>query len=524
MRKIIPFEQIYFWTLVLLAMAMPLSPFVMSICQFVLLGNWLLEGRFQKKWQIIKTRKSLLIFLSIFFVHILWLFNTSDFTYGLHDIKIKLPLLVLPLVIATSKPLDKPKINLLFHCFTGAVFIASLISTAILFQWIDRPITDRREISIFISHIRFSLLIVLTIVIYIYRILSSLIKYQKVEWFNFVIIAWFLVFLMWLQALTGIVILAICTFVLLIIYLQKIQYHFLKIALTLFVYALPTFGVFYLINSVQKFYNVDLVDKSKLPQKTINGNYYVQDTLSKSIENGHYVWLNVCEKELQKEWNKRSNYKYWGQDRRGQSVRTTLIRYLTSKGLGKDSLGVSFLNDKDIKNVEAGMANYIFARKGIYPRIYEVIWEFDNYLNYGSVNGHSVIQRIIYLKISSEIIKENFWFGAGTGDVQKSFDNAYKGNYSYILEDFRHRAHNQFVTFFISFGIFGFLWVVFAFFYPAFAEKKWTNFYFLSFFMIAILSFLNEDTLETQAGATFFSYFYALFLFGYTPDNVLLES
>jgi hypothetical protein len=35
----------------------------------------------------------------------------------------------------------------------------------------------------------------------------------------------------------------------------------------------------------------------------------------------------------------------------------------------------------------------------------------------------------------------------------------------------------------------------------------------MMFFFIAFLSMLNEDTLETHAGVTFFSYFYSLFLF-----------
>jgi hypothetical protein len=519
MQKKIPFEHIYFWTLVVLSMSMPLSPFMMSICQFVLLGNWLLEGNFAEKWHTIKTRKGLLIFLTIYLVHLIWLFNSSDLNYAFKDLRIKLPLLILPLIIATSKPLKEFKLNILLNCFTGAVFITTLISTAVLYQWIDKPITDRRDISLFISHIRFSLLIVLVIVIQSYRVLHSMPKLKKIHFLYLALIIWFLIFLMWLQGLTGLVVLAISVFILLIIYLRKIKYTFLKVGLTLFVCALPTFIILYLIVAVQKYYEVDQVNKSKLPLTTLNGNPYLHNTLNKSIENGHYIWLFVCDKELEKEWDKRSAYKYWGVDRKKQLLRCTLMRYLTSKGLPKDSSGIAALSDKDIKNVESGLANFLFARKGIYPRIHEVIGEFDGYFKHGYVNGASVIQRILYLKMSYEIIKENFWFGTGTGDVEQVFKNKYLGKYSYIQEPFRHRAHNQWVTFFISFGIFGFLWEIFAFFYPVFIEKKRKNFYFLAFFLIALLSFLNEDTIETQAGVTFFAYFYSLFLFGYSLDS-----
>jgi hypothetical protein len=45
-------------------------------------------------------------------------------------------------------------------------------------------------------------------------------------------------------------------------------------------------------------------------------------------------------------------------------------------------------------------------------------------------------------------------------------------------------------------------------------EKKYHDLFFMIFFIIGVLSFLNEDTLETHVGATFFAFFYALLLFG----------
>jgi len=36
----------------------------------------------------------------------------------------------------------------------------------------------------------------------------------------------------------------------------------------------------------------------------------------------------------------------------------------------------------------------------------------------------------------------------------------------------------------------------------------------MTFFCIALLSMLNEDTLETQAGVTFFAFFYCFFIWG----------
>jgi uncharacterized membrane protein len=75
-------------------------------------------------------------------------------------------------------------------------------------------------------------------------------------------------------------------------------------------------------------------------------------------------------------------------------------------------------------------------------------------------------------------------------------------------------AHNQFVSFFMAFGLLGFILIVFAFIYPVFYEKMYKNYLFCVFSIIAILSMLNEDTIETHIGISFVVLFYSLFIFG----------
>ena len=78
----------------------------------------------------------------------------------------------------------------------------------------------------------------------------------------------------------------------------------------------------------------------------------------------------------------------------------------------------------------------------------------------------------------------------------------------------RWRSHNQFLSIFVAFGIFGFLWFLLALFYPPWKLKGYTDYFFLVFIIIGILSMLTEDTLESQTGVTFFTFFYCFFLFG----------
>jgi hypothetical protein len=103
--------------------------------------------------------------------------------------------------------------------------------------------------------------------------------------------------------------------------------------------------------------------------------------------------------------------------------------------------------------------------------------------------------------------------GVGTGDLGNAFQEEYEKNGSLLDNEFRWRSHNQFLTIFASFGVFGFLWFMFSLVYPAARLGKFHDFYYLSFFIIIVLSMLTEDTLETQAGVTPFAFFTSFYLF-----------
>ena len=129
-------------------------------------------------------------------------------------------------------------------------------------------------------------------------------------------------------------------------------------------------------------------------------------------------------------------------------------------------------------------------------------------------------QRIEYLKTAKEIISKHFLFGVGTGNVRISFDKEYELMNSSLEKEWRLRAHNQLVTFLLTFGIFGFIIVIFSMFYPAIKEKGYKKFLFSVIFIIMFFSFLNEDTFETQAGVTFFVLFYSLLLFSEKQEDI----
>lgn len=183
-------------------------------------------------------------------------------------------------------------------------------------------------------------------------------------------------------------------------------------------------------------------------------------------------------------------------------------------GLRKDAYGISQLKPEDIKLIENGFANCIYKNpKRFSVRIYQTIWEIDQYRKGANPSGQSVIQRLEYLKTGWAIFRDHPLFGVGTGDIKMAFDEKYIQMKSPLDPAWRLMAHNQFLTFLVSFGLVGFILIIIAIVLPVIMEKKDNYYFILMFFLVSLLSMLNEDTLETQAGIAFFTLFYCLFVF-----------
>ena len=104
-------EQVYFYLLILLAISLPFSVYTTSMFMFQLATNWVLEGRYVEKWKRAAGNRALQLFLVIFILHLVGLLWSSDLAYGLKVVKIKLPLLALPVIIATSPSLDMLRVR-----------------------------------------------------------------------------------------------------------------------------------------------------------------------------------------------------------------------------------------------------------------------------------------------------------------------------------------------------------------------------------------------------------------------------
>lgn len=509
-------EQVYFYLLLLIAISLPLSIYTTSMFMIQLALNWVLEGRFREKWMRIKENRALQAFLLLFGLHMVGLFWSSDLAYGLKDLRIKLPLLSMPIVIASSVSLTGKQLRWILLMFTLAVFAASMASLFKLLGWLTGEVNSFRDLSLFMSHIRFSLMIVLALLIcgYYLFIHSASISLPERLFFGLALL-WFPVFLVLLKSLSGLFIAGVLIFFILLRLVFEIRDQVIRYMVFVPMVMIPLLSIMYLSHAVNKFYSADPSEFEELDRFTVEGNPYLNKPQNKELENGNYIWIHICDEELEREWEQVSELDYWGRTNNGNSLRTTLIRFLTSKGLRKDAVGIKQLSETELRAIEAGTANHIFmSRFKLYPRIYEVIWEIDRYKKGGDPNGKSVVQRYLYLEAGKEIARENFWIGVGNGDVKISFREYYEEVNSPLDKNARRRAHNQFLTFLISFGIAGIIICIFALISPLFLAERQHSFLALGFLVLVLVSMISEDTLETGFGVAFVAFFYSLFIFG----------
>jgi hypothetical protein len=512
------FTYSYLFGIFLLVGSLPYSKFLISVAEITLVISWILEGGLKQKINLFAKNKIALALSSLFLLHLLGLLYTSDFIYGAEDVKKKIPLMLLPLIFSSSTPLSKQMFEKILAVFTLSVLIATFICFYVLLGYTDKEILQPQQASIFTSHIRFGLLISLSVFILGYFAAEKKSMILKITFL--LLITWMIMFLIMMESGTGLVCTIAVSAVLLFRIILGISKPALKIAmLSIFILCIAgTIKIFY--STVTQFKNPSITSAGQLPVFTKKGNPYTQDTLSKEVENGNYVWLNICEPELAEEWNSRSNIHYDGKDLRGNEIKYTLIRFLTSKGLNKDAEGVASLSVGEVKAIEKGIpdVNYIVLFNPT-ARLQKIVWEFDTYLRGGNPSGHSVVQRLEFWKAAFGIIKEHPLIGVGTGDVKDAFANQYDKMNSPLTKEWRLRSHNQFLAICTAFGIMGLIWFLTTLFYPFFANKNFNNYFYLVFFIIAFLSMFGEDTLETQAGVTFFAFFNSFFLFIREKNN-----
>jgi len=503
---------VFLFALTLFLLGIPFSRFLMSMGGAILVINWFIESFFEKNlWQKFRNvfrSKIALSCLIIYFVHLLWFINTQNMRYGLEDLWIKIPLLFMPIIFFTSNPLTRKEVQILLQFYILGVFISSFSG---FITYLVVNLADKREMALYISYVRFEINVCFACFVCLFLLFKGEIP-RLCKALIITVLSWFLFFLIYSGTITAILLFFIAgTIVSVKMAICNRNPFFRYLVPSLFIGGGLCIGIV-MFYTVKQYFTTDFSIETAV-KFTPDGNPYFHNPQKGNIENGSYIFTYISDIELENAWNKRSKILFNGCDKNGFPISLTLIRYLNSKGLHKDRLGVEALSEKDIYNIEQGIANISYTHKlHIINRIYSLMWEMNDYYHTGSVRGYTVPQRIELWKNSIFLIKKHPYFGVGTGDVKDAFAQELQVQNSPLAE-MDMRSHNQYFTFLIAFGIVGLLLILFSMIYPPFVLKKFRGSLFLVFFCIIIFSMFSEDALEPQDGITFFAFFYSFFLF-----------
>lgn len=490
--------------LIFLVVGIPTSKFLLSISSIYLLVLFLWNAKSIPLGSTIRASSFLKVVVLLFAWQLISLLWTHELVEGLKEIKSKFPFYFLPILLACYpiSPSERSGRRLL------QIFVAVILCTAGInlayhfFELEEGNIADIRDLSLFISHIRFAIMVSFSVGICLFLSVGARVKWRVV----YLLFALFLsTYTIYSQVLSGVITLlalvAASLFYRLIISLNAKWRTFL-VSFFILVFC----GTIWVLVSLLKADTPD-VDLGNLPLNTPSGNVYTHRYDLDDMENGHLMFIYLSEKELREEWNKVSSLDYDGTDKKGQPLDGTLIRYMTSKGLHKDAADFKSLTAQDIVFIENGISSIIQVEGGLRSRLNDLKYE----LNYSDEpNGSTLLQRFEYWKTGLRIWKQHPILGVGYGDFKAAYDQQYLDDHSTLALENRFLSHNQYLGMAVCLGLVGiclFLAIHYFFVKNAFSER---NYLALIFAVVVLISYLVEDTLETQTGLAFVSFFLAI--------------
>ena len=513
-------QTVHLICLLLAAFLMPVSVWILSVVSIVMSANWLLGGEYRRKINILRSRPGIMILLALFAMYLVWLLNTTDFHEAPAELRLKLPLLFFPVVAGSTERTDRSLLRMVMLSFIAGCLFATFAGFAALAGLMPGEIRSSRELALFVPSIRLSILLCFATFSSLWLIFSdggeerqagTVGRLYKVM--LAAAAAAMSYFLFRLLSVTGLVIFVLLLFltgIFLITAGRRVRSGIIFLAAA----AAATAALTILsLSAWNRLHNPADPSLNGKRQFTLSGRAYIHYPEETLMENGYLVWVNVCEEELRQGWNRRSLKAYDGADAAGNELRMTLVRYITAKGMPKDSAAVATLSDSDIFNIEQGYANPLYARKGSpMARAYEIAWEIDRAAGGANPSGHSLTQRPEFYRAAAGIISKHPWTGVGTGDLARAFSDEYASISSPLKPEYRLRAHNQYLTFGVTFGIPGMILAVALLLIPWLMSGGRFSYLFLVFMTVILISMFNDDTFSSFTGAAFFSYFYTLLI------------
>ena len=132
---------------------------------------------------------------------------------------------------------------------------------------------------------------------------------------------------------------------------------------------------------------------------------------------------------------------------------------------------------------------------------------------YTNVESNSTSIRVGIYQCSVSILKDNWLFGLGIGDVQEELNNCYLETSDILYKD-KYNSHNQYLSIWLGTGILGII-LLLNLLYANF-RIAWIYYDKLYLFILLLYSaqFFTENLLERQSGVILF--FFIISFFGFS--------
>ena len=162
----------------------------------------------------------------------------------------------------------------------------------------------------------------------------------------------------------------------------------------------------------------------------------------------------------------------------------------------------------------AGVMAVFFLNPMLYKRSEQLLVSFDKFWIRNEQLNESTSIRFGLWKLSTDVSKENMFFGHGTGSVYRTLnDNCiYLFSFS-ICESLRNKnCHNQYLNFLVSNGILILLPFLFVMVKSILNALRNRDVFLLFFIVFMGLNFMFESLLQRERGVVFFTMFLILLL------------
>ena len=506
-------QTFYLLGTIAVAVAMPLSHFLMGLASFLLFLNWLFEWNWQEKQRLLSRNHEGLWFAAFYLVYAIGLIHVTDWGAAGKEMLTKLPFLLAPTIVISSRPFKNRQLQLIFSTF----ILATLIGCIWNFIYAQtHELENFRQMSRFIDHIRFGLCVVMSIVFCIHYLLHTTPRFIPYRYFYLLACILLFAYLLYSQTLSGILILMIIAFCYIIYLIVNQNNKSLMLASGSLMGLFLIVTIAYIAFISYDYFHVKDAEPDPTAVTASGNPYSFQD--DPMVENGHYIGNYVCEDELRTAWAMRSDSVY------DDMTSATLIRYLNSLGMRKDSAAVMSLSDDDIHNIENKTANIYYVKKHSLRRaLYETFFGISLYKKYGIINESSMLERVELWRASWHIIQNHWLFGVGIGQQRAALDEQLAAQHSPIADKKKQRgSHNQFLTFWLAAGIIPLLYFCFLLVFPFVSMPNRITFVYFALILLLFLSMLVEDTLNAQTGRMLYTIFIPLLLFcGDRKDGTL---